>query len=131
MKIMISHGMNGKSEEDILREINRITEKLNDMDIEVAESYFEYNFDNKEIKNIPVMYLAKSIEVMADVNAVLFCNNWEKYRGCRIEHHIAKEYGIKILYEDFLDNKEQYYVNPTYVSNLNNKTQRYVNPIYD
>ena len=43
-----------------------------------------------------VFYLAKSIEAMSKVDAVVFMRGWELARGCRIEHKIAKEYGIFI-----------------------------------
>ena len=43
------------------------------------------------------MYLAKSLDNMTRVDAVMFCPGWEKARGCRIEHQAAKAYGIPIL----------------------------------
>ena len=30
----------------------------------------------------------------------------EKQDGCRIEHEVARQYGIKILYSNFFDNIE-------------------------
>lgn len=36
-------------------------------------------------------------EIEADV--VYFAKGWENARGCRIEHTVAKEYGLKIMEE--------------------------------
>lgn len=40
-----------------------------------------------------------SIENMSLCHAAYFCKGWESARGCRIEHEVAKAYGLKILYE--------------------------------
>ena len=40
-----------------------------------------------------------SIAIMAKCNAVYFCRGWETARGCKIEHEIAKNYGLSIIYE--------------------------------
>jgi hypothetical protein len=32
--------------------------------------------------------------------------HWFNARGCRIEHQVAREYGIKILDKDFFTNKQ-------------------------
>lgn len=43
---------------------------------------------------------------MGKVDAVYFTKDWQMARGCRIERQIAKEYGVKILDYDFLEEKE-------------------------
>lgn len=106
MKIMISQPMNGKTNEEIKDNRRRILEKLKEMHIEVIETIFDYDEETKEINNAPVYYLAKSIEKMSDADAILFMNGWETARGCLIEHEIAIKYGIKDLYEDFVQKNE-------------------------
>lgn len=49
--------------------------------------------------DIAVYYLAKSIEALSEVDAVLFMNGWEKARGCQIEHDICLKYSILTMYE--------------------------------
>jgi hypothetical protein len=45
-------------------------------------------------------YLAKSLEKMALCNAVIFAKGWENARGCQIQHEVALQYGLDILYEE-------------------------------
>lgn len=52
------------------------------------------------IENIPLCYLARSLEVMAQCHAVYFCKGWDQARGCRLEHDAAVAYGMEVLYED-------------------------------
>lgn len=49
---------------------------------------------------IPLCYLAKSLENMSLCHAAYFCKGWEDARGCRIEHDAAVVYGLEVLYED-------------------------------
>lgn len=107
MKVMISQGMNGRKIREIEDERNEAIEKLNKLGIEVIDSVF-----NEEVTgylNPSLYYLSKSIQVLGNVNAIIFIGNWRNYRGCRIEHEIAKEYEIKILYEDFLNTEYKEY----------------------
>lgn len=104
MKIMISQPMKGKTNEQIREEREHIVKELEKMHIEVANTIFDFKVDN--IINEPVYYLAKSIGEMSNVDAVLFMDNWHEARGCIIEHIIAERYGIKILYEDFINNSK-------------------------
>ena len=93
MKVFISQPMNGKTEKQILDERR---DALN-----VAKAYFEQ--DVKALDSIfkdeasPLKGLAKNIALMAKAEAVVFAKGWQDYRGCRIEHACALEYGVKIL----------------------------------
>lgn len=102
MKVMISQGMNGRTETDIKEERNIVKEKLNKLGIDVVDTLFSEEV-SESFLNPSLYYLAKSIQILGNVNAVIFVGDWSKYRGCRIEHEIAKAYGVKILYEDFID----------------------------
>lgn len=48
--------------------------------------------------NIPLCFLAKSLENMSLCNAAYFCKGWENARGCRIEHEAAKAFCMTIIY---------------------------------
>lgn len=37
---------------------------------------------------------------MSYCHAVYFCKDWEKARGCRLEHEVALAYGLMVIYED-------------------------------
>lgn len=52
------------------------------------------------VVQIPVRFLAKSLEKMSLCDAVYFCKGWEQARGCRIEHEVAVAYGLDVIYEE-------------------------------
>ena len=49
-----------------------------------------------------LFYLAKSIDMIGQVDAVYFTEDWRSARGCRVERKICEEYGVKILDPEFL-----------------------------
>lgn len=105
MKVMISQPMRGKTEEQIKEERQKIVEKFNKMHIEVINTMFTE--EAPEDCNAAVYYLGKSISAMKDIDAIYMADGWREARGCRVENQVAREYGIKILYSDFFDNKPE------------------------
>lgn len=103
MKVMISQPMRNRTEEDIREERKHIIEKFNNMHIEVIDTIFTE--EAPEDNNAGIYYLGKSIQEMSKVDALFMCDGWKEARGCRIEYQVAREYGVKILYEDFFINK--------------------------
>lgn len=97
MKIFISQPMNGKTDEEILSERDRIIEKLTNIfdDFELIDSFIE----NAPKDATPLWYLGKSIELLSQADLVYFAKGWQNMRGCRIEHVCATEYGIRIMVE--------------------------------
>ena len=55
---------------------------------------------SRGVENIPICFLAKSLENMSLCHAAYFCKGWDKARGCKIEHEVAKQYGMTIIYEE-------------------------------
>lgn len=100
-KLFISQPMNGKTEEEILavreKAIESAKRNLGE-DVEVIDSYFEdYNPENG---CVPLKYLAKSLELLADADVAYFAKGWEDARGCKIENACAIAYGIDVI-EDY------------------------------
>ena len=98
MKVFISQPMTGRPKEELLNERNEVIEILKNKynDVDVLDSYFE-DYDPQN-GSIPLKYLAKSIEVLADADVLLCVGNWRNSRGCKVEHECAKQYRIKIAY---------------------------------
>lgn len=96
MKVFISQPMRDKTDEQIKEErakaVNRIKETYNE-DVEIIDSFFENAPHNAK----PLWFLGKSLELLADADIAYFCKDWEKYRGCKIDHTCAKEYGIEVM----------------------------------
>ena len=63
---------------------------LPDKTIEVIDSFFE----NAPHDAKPLWFLGKSFELLSNADLAVFIGEWEKYRGCRMEHLAAIEYGI-------------------------------------
>ena len=99
-RVFISQPMNGKSEEDILKCREKAIESVKqqfDEDVSIIDSYFE-DFNPKE-GSIPLKYLSKSLELLADADVAYFAKGWEYARGCCIEHICAVQYGIDVIEE--------------------------------
>ena len=87
-KIFISQPMNNKSNRDIELERKELVKELKKQGFEVLDTILDLG------KNAtPLHYLAKSIEIMAGADIVLFMQGWENARGCIIEHEVALKYG--------------------------------------
>ena len=105
MKAMLSQPMNGKTEEEIVATREKAIKELESMGYEIVNTLFTDEWYSKEkmeergVVQIPLCFLAKSLENMSLCHAAYFCKGWEDARGCRIEHEAAKAYGVQIIYE--------------------------------
>ena len=105
MKAMLSQPMAGKTEQEITDARNRAIAALEARGYEVVNTLFTDEWYSKEkmqergVIQIPLCFLAKSLENMSLCHAAYFCRGWENARGCRIEHDAAKAYGLEIIYE--------------------------------
>ena len=99
-KAMISQPMNGMSSDDIIAVRKNAIAYLRTQGYDVEDTFFtDDGFISDDTKNVSIAYLAKSIETMSKCDAVYFCKGWANARGCKIEHKIAKEYGLIIIDE--------------------------------
>lgn len=105
-KAMISQPMAGKTEAEIVAARERAAKHLEAQGYEVVNTLFTdewYSREQREkrgVVQVPLCFLAKSMENMSLCHAVYFCHGWEKARGCKIEHDAAVAYGLEVLYED-------------------------------
>ena len=100
MNVFISQPMRVKAESEIVGERKAIVEKIAKIiktDYLIMNSYFEDYAPDKGC--VPLKYLAKSLEMLADADVAFFAKGWENAKGCRIEHDCAKAYGIMIIEE--------------------------------
>lgn len=99
--IMISQPMKDFSSEKIIKIREKAIRTLETFGYDVIDIFFtDDGFITDDTKHTPVAYLAKSIEAMSKCDAVYFCKGWEEARGCKIEHEVAKNYGLAIIYEE-------------------------------
>ena len=106
MKAMISQPMAGKTDEEIAEARERAKAKLEGMGYEFVNTLFTDEWYSDEVMKergvvqVPLCFLAKSLENMSLCHAAYFTKGWENARGCRIEHDAAVAYGLDIIYED-------------------------------
>ena len=104
-KAMISQPMAGKTDQEIVETRERALGVLRDKGYQVVntlftdEWYSKEAMENRGVVQIPLCFLAKSLENMSLCHAAYFCKGWEKARGCDIEHDAAVLYGLKVIYE--------------------------------
>lgn len=105
-KAMLSQPMAGKTEREIVETRERAIAALKERGFEIVNTLFTDEWYSDEamkergVVQIPLCFLAKSLENMSLCHAAYFCKGWEAARGCRIEHEAAKAYGVEIIYEE-------------------------------
>lgn len=106
MKAMISQPMAGKTDGEIAATREKAMADLEAMGYEVVNTLFTDEWYGDEtmrergVVQVPLCYLAKSLENMSLCHAAYFVKGWEKARGCRIEHDAALAYGLEVIYGD-------------------------------
>ena len=116
LKVFISQPMNGRTNEEIMAArkdaIDDIRNKIGD-GFELLDSFFDDYDSGSGTDNgtgtdgeisapgyIPLKYLAKSIDVLAEANIVYFTWDYYNARGCNIEYDIARNYGKIIIVQE-------------------------------
>ena len=105
-KAMLSQPMAGKTDEEIVATREKAIAALKENGYEVVntlftdEWYSRENLKKRGVVQIPLCFLAKSIENMSLCHAAYFCKGWENARGCKLEHAVAEAYGLEIIYEE-------------------------------
>lgn len=105
-KAMLSQPMAGRSDAEIVSTREKALKVLQEKGFEVVNTLFTDDWYSQEAMNkrgvvqIPLCFLAKSLENMSLCHAAYFCKGWEKARGCRIEHDAAIAYGLEVIYEE-------------------------------
>lgn len=105
-KVMISQPMAGKTDDEIEANRDKAIASLTSKGYEIVNTLFTDEWYSKEkmeergVVQIPLCFLAKSLENMSKCHAAYFCKGWEQARGCKIEHDTAVAYGLDIIYEE-------------------------------
>lgn len=105
-KAMLSQPMAGKSEPEIRTTRAKAIKALKSRGYEVVNTLFTDEWYSNEkmaergVVQIPLCFLAKSLENMSLCHAAYFCKGWEKTRGCKLEHEATVAYGLDIIYEN-------------------------------
>lgn len=105
-KAMISQPMAGRTDVEIVEAREKAVAELEGMGYEVVNTLFtdgwysDEAMEGRGVVQIPLCYLAKSLENMSLCHVSYFCPGWEDARGCKIEHDAALAYGLEVIYGD-------------------------------
>ena len=105
-KAMLSQPMAGKTDKEIVSTREKAISALKERGYDIVNTLFTDEWYSREkmeergVVQIPLCFLAKSLESMSLCHAAYFCKGWENARGCRIEHEAAVAYGLEIIYEE-------------------------------
>lgn len=95
-RLFISQPMKGKTDEFIKAERAKAIEEVKKIvgdDVKVIDSFFEGAPTDAK----PLWFLGKSFELLSTADVAYFAKDWDKFRGCMMEHTACREYGIKII----------------------------------
>lgn len=104
-KAMLSQPMAGRTEQEIVAVRSRAIAELERRGYEVVNTLFTDEWYSPEkmtergVVQIPLCFLAKSLENMSLCHVAFFCLGWQNARGCRIEHDAAAAYGLEVIEE--------------------------------
>ena len=105
-KAMLSQPMAGKTNEEIVATREKAIKFLESNGYEVVNTLFTDEWYSQEkmtergVVQIPLCFLAKSLENMSLCHVAYFCKSCEKTRGSKIEHDAAVAYGLEVIYEE-------------------------------
>ena len=94
-KIFISQPMVDKTDKEILQVRNEITEICKTIfdgeEIEILDSFFQGAPHDAK----PLWFLGKAFQILSQADVAFFAKGWDQYRGCKMEHQAARQYGIQ------------------------------------
>ena len=99
IKVFISQPMKNKTDEQIeaerMRAVETIKKKYDGEEVEIIDSFFKGAPHDAK----PLWFLGKSFELLSTADVAYFVKGWDNYRGCKMEHTAAIEYGISVIAE--------------------------------
>lgn len=99
IKVFISQPMQNKTDEQIETERKRAVEAIkkeyDGEEVEIIDSFFKGAPHDAK----PLWFLGKSFELLSTADVAYFVKGWDNYRGCKMEHTAAIEYGISVIAE--------------------------------
>ena len=104
-KLFVSLPMRGLSEREIkqrMKYLKALVENELKEEVILIDTFIKNEPDSKEMNDVGLYFLGKSIEEMAYADIIIFADGWKEARGCKVEYAAAIEYRVKILYENCL-----------------------------
>ena len=113
--IFISQPMTGKSEEEILatrqkeiEKIHQFASKEGSTQVRIIDSYVDdatrKNFEEHASDDInwDIYWLSQSLQKLAMADMIWLCEGWEYSKGCNVELECAIQYGLCVVYPEYI-----------------------------
>ena len=94
--------MNGRSESEILKERNEISQAI-DWDWDCPYVLDSFILGAERVN--PLYCLGQSLMFLSKAQCAIFVDGWENSRGCKIEYEACKSYGIETYEAQKVDNE--------------------------
>ncbi len=99
-KIFLSQPMSGLTNQQIIADRSKaradLMKHFKDEEIEIIDNT---QMGEEDANKRSIDYIATDIQLMTEADMCYFIGDWQKHRGCIVEHMIATQYGIECLYE--------------------------------
>ena len=112
--------MTGKSEEEILATRQKEIEKIHQLfdadgvEINIIDSYIDdatrkcFEEHIGDGINWDIHWLSQSLKMLATADMIWLCDGWEYSKGCNVELECAMQYGISIVYPEYITTWSEY-----------------------
>lgn len=108
MKVFIAQPMNGRKDEDVLRERDNVfTDIINSTD-EPVQLIDQFHVEDAPENAGRIWYLGRSIMKFSEADVVYFAGKWWKANGCIIERLVCFLYNVPVKYVDYENLYSQY-----------------------
>lgn len=94
--VFISQPFSGRTEKEIFDErktIKTYLENIYGEDVVIIDQYHQIKPNGAG----KFWYLSQDILMMEKADIICFSKNWEKAKGCRVEHELVVSYGLPYL----------------------------------
>lgn len=97
LKVFISQPMKDLTNDEILKTRDNAIKQVKDLFNEEIEIIDSFLLISQPIRDNPLWFLGRSIQILSTADVIVFSKGWEEARGCRIEHECASCYGKRII----------------------------------
>ena len=99
-RIFISQPMRNRTIQEIENERCKIIEEIEKKYKNTPNKTYIYSIITTEpdniVRNEPLWYFAKSVNLISTADLVVLGGEWEKARGCRMEYELCQEYDVPV-----------------------------------
>lgn len=108
LTVFVSQPFNGVEKEVIFDRMIRIKENLKKITgcrVAILDNYNHINVPDEAGR---IWHLGESIKLLDKADLVIFSNDYDKAKGCKVERKLCQLYGIPYFHETLLEPDEYY-----------------------